>query len=70
MRGNCAADQRLCFPRIDITITILPKTEISSPVCVGPGRKSQRQVFSRHNSSYFDKSGKELGWLCVSIKRK
>ena len=56
LRGNRAADQRLCFRYIDTTIPLVPKSEISSiltsllwlysPVCVGPGRKPRRQVFS------------------------
>ena len=31
LRGNREADQRLCFRYTDSTITILPKSEISSP---------------------------------------
>ena len=30
LRGNCEADQRLCFRYIDSTIPLLPKYEISS----------------------------------------
>ena len=30
LRGNCEADQRLCFSYTDSTIPLLPKTEISS----------------------------------------
>ena len=30
LRSNCAADQRLCFPYMDSTIPLLPKSEISS----------------------------------------
>ena len=41
LRSNCAADQRLCFRYIDITIPLLPKYEISSllqySVAVQPG---------------------------------
>ena len=61
-----AADQRLCFRYLDSTIPLLPKSEIFkplyshllkmySPVCVGPGRKPRRQVFSRRGSyvTYF-----------------
>ena len=29
LRGNCEADQRLCFRYIESTITLLPKSEIS-----------------------------------------
>ena len=36
LRGNCEADQRLCFRYTDSTISLLPKYEISSiwPSCV------------------------------------
>ena len=30
LRGNCEADQRLCFRYMDSTIPLLPKSEISS----------------------------------------
>ena len=30
LRGNCEADQRLCFRYIDSTIPVLSKSEISS----------------------------------------
>ena len=60
LRSNCAANQRLCFRYTDSTITLLPKFEISSlyshfmwlysPVCVGPGRKPRRPVFSERGS--------------------
>ena len=30
LRGNCAADQCLCFHYIDTTITLLSKYELSS----------------------------------------
>ena len=30
LRSNCAADQRLCFRHIDITIPLLSKSEILS----------------------------------------
>ena len=57
LHGNRAADQRLSFCYIDNTIPLLPKSEISSSVavqlaavCVGPGRKPRRQVFSRRCS--------------------
>ena len=55
------ADQRLCFRYTDSVIPLLPKSEISSlksshllllysPVCVGPGRKPLRPVFSQRGS--------------------
>ena len=55
LHSNRAADQLLCLCYSDSTIPLLPKYEISSlylsyglysPVCVRPGRKTQRQVFS------------------------
>ena len=52
LRGNCEADQRLCFRYTDSTIPryfLNPKFQVSSdllwllsPVCVGPGRKPRR----------------------------
>ena len=55
LRSNCEADQRLCFRYLDSTIPLLPKSEISSfqpykQVCVGPGRKPRRLVFSCRSS--------------------
>ena len=59
LRGNHEADQRLCFCYTDSTILLLPKYEITSlyscfvtvqPVCVGPGRKPRRLVFSQRGS--------------------
>ena len=59
LRGNREADQRLCFRNTDSTIPLLSKSEISSlkassavfsPVCVGPGRKPRRPVFSQGGS--------------------
>ena len=46
LRGNCEADQRLCFRYTDSTIPLLPKYKISrlwlcSAVCAGPGRKPE-----------------------------
>ena len=58
--GNRKADQRLCFRYTESTIPLLSKSEISSllshilwpysPVCVGPGRKPRRPVFSEQGS--------------------
>ena len=55
--SNCTADQRLCFHYTDSTIPVFfpnPKFQASShllwlysPVCVGPGRKPLRPVFSQ-----------------------
>ena len=56
LRGNREAGQRLCFQYTDSTIPVLlsPKFQASSyllwlysPVCVGPGRKPRRPVFSQ-----------------------
>ena len=59
LRVNREGDQRLCFRYSDSTIPLLPKSEIQvpshplwqySPVCVGPGRKPRRPVFSQRGS--------------------
>ena len=59
LRGNCEADQRLCFRYTDSTIPLQlnPKFQASShllwmysPVCVGPGQKPRRPVFSQPGS--------------------
>ena len=59
LRGNREADQRLCFRYIDSTITLLPNTKfhtsshllwLYSLVCVRPGRKPLRPVFSQRGS--------------------
>ena len=59
LRGNREADQRLCFRYIDSTIPLLPKPKFQasshllwlySLVCVGPGWKSRRPVFSQRFS--------------------
>ena len=34
LRGNCEADQRLCFRYTDSTIPLLPKSKISSPLAI------------------------------------
>ena len=74
LRGDREADQRLCFRYIDSTIPLLlnPKFQASShllwlysPVCVGPGRKSRRPVFSEQGSF---EPGQENGSL-VSLCR-
>ena len=58
LRGNSEADQRLRFRYTGNTIPLLHKSEISScllwlysPVCVGPGRKPRRPVFSKRGSN-------------------
>ena len=59
LRGNPEADRRLCFRYIDSTILLLLNTKFQapnhpmwlySPVCVGPGRKPRRLVFSQRDS--------------------
>ena len=60
LRSNCAADQHLSFRFMDNTIPVFylnPKFQASrhllwpsSPVCVGPGRKPLRPVFSQRGS--------------------
>ena len=57
LRGNREADQRLCFRYTDSTIALLPKFQASShilwlysPVCVGPGQKPRKPVFSERGS--------------------
>ena len=56
LRGNREADQRICFRYTDLTISLLPKSVISSilpsslavqPGLCGTGRKSRRPVFSQ-----------------------
>ena len=61
LRGNREANQCLCFRYTDSTIPLLPKFHASthllwlySPVCVGPGRKPRRPVFSRRGSFHSD----------------
>ena len=55
-RGNREADQHLCFRYTDSTIPLLPNLKFQSCshlvwlyslVCVGPGRKHRRLVFSQ-----------------------
>ena len=54
LRGYREADQRLCFRYIDSTCNpstsyirnFKPLVWLYSPVCVGPGRKPRRPVFS------------------------
>ena len=64
IRGSRDADERLCFRYMGSTIPLLPKSEISSlishllwlysPVCVIPGRKPRKPVFSQRGSSGID----------------
>ena len=52
LRRNRETYQRLRFPYINRTIPLLPRllTSLYSPVCVVPGRKKGKQVFSRRGS--------------------
>ena len=59
LRSKYAADQRLCFHFIDSSIPLVHKFQASShllwlycPVCVRPGPKPQRQVFSQQGSCF------------------
>ena len=63
LRGNRKADQRLCFRCIDSKSLYFLNTKcqasnhlvwLYSPVCVGPGRKPQRPVFSQRGSNMSD----------------
>ena len=60
LRGNCEADQHLCFRYSDSTIPLLPKSEIQAsslflrlcrPVCVGRGQRPGRPVFLHRGST-------------------
>ena len=59
LRSNCEADRRLCFRYTDSAIPLLPKPKFQassrllwlySPVCVEPGQKPRRPVFSQRGS--------------------
>ena len=73
LRGSREADQRLCFRYKDSTIPLLPTYEASnhlvwscSPVCVGPGRKPQRPVFSQRGSMIYvvnNKGTDQTAWM-------
>ena len=74
LRGNHKADQRLCFRYMDSAIPLLlnPKFQASSHllwlyslVCVGPGRKPRRPVFSERGS-YVNKTT-ERGPFCIEL---
>ena len=72
LRGNREADQRLCFRYSDSTIPLLSKSKSSflslyRPVCVGPGRKPRRPVFSRRGSKYIaDTCTRKIGIFLFS----
>ena len=55
LRSNREADQRLCFRYTDSAIPLLFQASsyilwLYSPVCVRPGRKPRRPVFSERGS--------------------
>ena len=59
LRGNREADQRLCFRYTDSKSLYFLNSKfqasnhllwLCSPVCVGPGRKPRRPVFSQRGS--------------------
>ena len=57
LRSNCEADERLCFRYMNSTIPLLFVSKISSIllllhmlVCVRPGQRPRRPVFSRCSS--------------------
>ena len=63
LRGNREADQRLCFRYTDSIIPLLLNTKFQasnhflwlySPVCVRPGQKPRRPVFSQRGSNYLN----------------
>ena len=55
--SNCTADQRLCFRYLDSTIVQFQfqyshfLLRLYRPVCVRPGRKPRRPIFSRCGSN-------------------
>ena len=55
LHGDSKADQRLCFRYMDSTTPLLPASShlvwLHSLVCVGPGRKPRRPVFSERGSN-------------------
>ena len=58
LHGSREAVQCLCFRYTDSTISLLPKFQapsnllwLYSPVCVRPGRKPRRPVFSQRGSN-------------------
>ena len=69
LRGNRETDQRLCFRYIDSSITLLSKYEISSLVCIGPGRKPRSPVFSQRGSNnlFLDKTGVNGNPKCTEL---
>ena len=72
--GNHAADQRLCFRFIGRKVPLLPKSKVSasshlltlySPVCVGAGRQTQRQIFLCFGS--FNVLSLETQLICIFV---
>ena len=73
LRDNREADQRLVFPTrivLQPLFYLNPKLQASShllwlysPVCVGPGRKPRRPVFSRRGSYAVAQDTTAMGYL-------
>ena len=66
-------DQPLCFRFLESTIPLLPKFQafsfiqwLRSPLCVGPGRKYPRPVYSQRRSKLF----KVFSHVCDHVLRK
>ena len=77
LRGNRKADQRLCFRYIDSTIPLLPKSKfqasshlmwLPSLICVEPGRKPRRPVFSQRGS--YGVSDQSMHCLLLGVSNK
>ena len=74
--GNCEPDQCLCFRYRDSTITLLPKFQacshllwLYSPVCVGPGQKTRKPVFSQRGTNETC-CKKNIAYIGVSAQAK
>ena len=76
LHGNRKADQRLVFTTyiVQSLYFLNPKFQASShllwlysPVCVGPGRKPQRPVFSQRGSTSINMMMKIVGLIAVDI---
>ena len=80
LRSNREADLSLCFRYTDSTIPLLPKFQASgnllwlySLVCVGPGQKPQRQVFSQRGSddvTLNNYQGEQHNWSFLFLFRQ
>ena len=79
LRDNREADQRLCFRYMDTIIPLLAKSKFHasshllwpySLVCVGPGRKPRRPVFSHRGSYYLHTKGEDSTELDTTNKQQ